>query len=323
VSPSVPAHARPKIQRGRRPPHLWALIVVTNLAAGNCRADPPAGSEAPAADSKSQMDTIVVRSQRLRERERLDHVVIPQFVKSHAAAGARLNQIARWQDPLCVRTAGLDAEYNAMVSQRVAEIATDIGARATVDGTCRPNVDILFESSPQLALDRIVRTNDALLGSHYRAELKRLGSFTRLIQAWYVTASVDRDGYATVDSSDAPVLNSSDQGLSLLSSGFTSKFSHALVIIDAVKMGDSSLKPIADYAAFLALTKIDPSDACSELPSILDLLSTTCGERPKPKEITAADTAFLKALYTTDLRLLINMQRGEIHDRMLQGVAPP
>ena len=279
---------------------------------------PPAKSPPP-----SQLDPITVRAQRIRELNHLDHVVIPQFVRSHAAAGVKLDQIARWSDVICVMTDGLDPEYNEEVTQRIVEIAQQVGAHAKAANQCqRSNVQILFESSPQRALDAIIKKNDSILGVHYRPQLKKLATFNRLIQAWYVTASVDGDGYSVVDL-NGPMLNSSDQTLSLLRSGFTSKFANALILVDAIKAGDYSLKAVADYIALVALTKTQVNDSCSELPSIIDLLSAACGDRAKPKGITDADIAFLKALYATDLKLLINMQQGEIHDRMLKNFVKP
>jgi len=54
---------------------------------------------------------------------------------------------------------------------------------------------------------------------------------------------------------------------------------------------------ICDYLAMLTLSVAQSPDHCDPLPSILDLMSSSCGTRERPTAITAGDLAFLKALY--------------------------
>ena len=64
---------------------------------------------------------------------------------------------------------------------------------------------------------------------------------------------------------------------SYFTKGLTSEFLHVLVIVDTRKVAGDSLRSIADYIAMLALTRMGSLDGCSELPSIIDLLSSGCG----------------------------------------------
>jgi hypothetical protein len=300
---------------------------------GYCLSAAAAGrpiAQSPGSDKP--LDQITVNALRIREHH-LDHVVVPRFVASHAVPEPKSDQVARWQDPLCVTTVGLDPEYNAAVSRRITEVAESVGVPQNTAAKCRPNVEIHFNTSPQREVDYIAKAAEHLLGFHYEKQLKALATFTRPVQAWYVTATVDDDGFALVDAPEG-ALRSPEDGrraesyqvynshlLSRIYSGRSSKFANVLVIVDAAKIGDYPLRSIADYAAALALTHAGSLDGCSELPSILDLLSTGCGDRPKPKTITLADTAFLKALYASHLRMFANLERGEIHDRMLKDIA--
>jgi hypothetical protein len=45
--------------------------------------------------------------------------------------------------------------------------------------------------------------------------------------------------------------------------------------------------------------------------------STTCGARATADSITEADTAFLHALYRSDLERKLNIEQGEMRDRMV------
>jgi hypothetical protein len=102
--------------------------------------------------------------------------------------------------------------------------------------------------------------------------------------------------------------------------GLTSEILQVLVIVDTRKVAGDSLRPISDYIAMLTLTRVGSLDACGELPSIIDLLSSGCGQREKPRALTDADTAYLKALYSSDLEMNLNIEQGDMRDRMVTAI---
>ncbi|MGO9930965.1 MAG: hypothetical protein ACLPV8_04015, partial [Steroidobacteraceae bacterium] len=75
---------------------------------------------------------------------------------------------------------------------------------------------------------------------------------------------------------------------------------------------------IADYLAMLTLTVVQSPEHCDPLPSILDLMSSSCGTREKPIAMTAGDLAFLKALYYHNTGLSTSLTRDEIQDNMMR-----
>ena len=97
------------------------------------------------------------------------------------------------------------------------------------------------------------------------------------------------------------------------------EFLHVLVIVDTRKVAGDSLRSICDYIAMLALTRMGAVDACSELPSIIEL-SSGCDERDKPRALTDADTAYLKALYSSDLEMNLNIEQADMRDRMVKVI---
>jgi hypothetical protein len=104
-----------------------------------------------------------------------------------------------------------------------------------------------------------------------------------------------------------------------LQTGLRSEFANVLILIDSNQVSQYSLGAIADYIAMLALTRASLG-GCNELPSIIDLLSPDCGARPPPQGITAADNAYLKALYSFNPEMKVSLERDEIHDRMLREI---
>ena len=75
---------------------------------------------------------------------------------------------------------------------------------------------------------------------------------------------------------------------------------------------------IGDYVAMLTLSVAQSPDYCDALPSILDLMSSSCGTREMPAVITAGDLAFLKALYYKNTGLGPSLSRAEIQDNMMR-----
>jgi hypothetical protein len=197
-----------------------------------------------------------------------------------------------------------------------------VGAPAANLDNCHPNVNIVFTSHPQQFMDDVARNRPKVLGYHYVAQRRRMATFSRGIQSWYMTASRDSNGAPSLDSTTGgAIVAASAQSASWIYSRYTSEFAHVLVVVDADMLGDYPLKAVTDYVALLTLTRTKALDGCNQLPSILDLLSATCGERARPPTITAADTAYLKGLYSSELNKFQNLEKAEIHDRMLTGVS--
>jgi hypothetical protein len=92
-----------------------------------------------------------------------------------------------------------------------------------------------------------------------------------------------------------------------------------LIIADSTRLAQFSLQSIADYAAMLALTRMAQLENCAPLPSITDLLAGGCAT-PAPQALTAADRAYLKALYSANLEQTLNLERGDVHERMMRQI---
>ena len=98
-----------------------------------------------------------------------------------------------------------------------------------------------------------------------------------------------------------------------------SEFAHVLIIADSRQLARYPLHSIADYMALLSLTRMAQLDHCAPLPSITDLLASDCTSAPA-EALTAADRAYLKALYSADLEQNLNLERGEVHEQMMRAI---
>jgi hypothetical protein len=63
---------------------------------------------------------------------------------------------------------------------------------------------------------------------------------------------------------------------------------------------------------------VQSPDHCDPLPSILDLMSSSCGGRAAPTGMTAGDLAFLKALYYRNTGLGPSLSRDAIEENMME-----
>jgi hypothetical protein len=91
-----------------------------------------------------------------------------------------------------------------------------------------------------------------------------------------------------------------------------------ILVVDTTKVVDYTIEAIADYLAMLTLSVAQSPDHCDPLPSILDLTSSSCGQREEPAVITAGDLAFLKALYYKNTGLGPSLSRSQIQDNMVR-----
>src|SRR5579862_9674862 len=298
------------------------LAALTCLSISHVHAGPEPGAS---------LDEVTVTAHKQIDPYTLDHVVVPQFVASHGTPGERIDQIGRWVEDICADTHGLQPLYNEFVSRRVIAVARFVGAPVPHAGHCVTNTDIIFSDSPQDLLDRIARNSPELLGyAQKRADLRTLH---HPIEARYVTGTrsfttltTSVDGHTPtirgglhIDNQWDPVIG---QAGSHLGHHNRSEFARVTVIVDLSALREHTLQSIADYIAMLVLTRTG-LDGCNALSSILDLLSPDCGGRPPPSSITDADLSYLKALYASNLEVRLNLERGELHDRMLRAIKSP
>jgi hypothetical protein len=68
----------------------------------------------------------------------------------------------------------------------------------------------------------------------------------------------------------------------------------------------------------LTMSVVQSPDHCDPLPSILDLMSSSCGTREMPTGMTAGDLAFLKALYYKNTGLGPSLSRAAINGDMMR-----
>jgi hypothetical protein len=252
--------------------------------------------------------------------------VIGNFVDAHSAV-THLEKIARWEEGVCPALTGLPPNFTKFIVKRVRELAASVGAPVDANEACKSNIDIVFTTKPQALLDTVRTTRPVMLGyftSSSQADQMAIVSHT--IQGWHATQSVDLRGHTLIDSRNAETGNAlGNNSLNVtgnrLGDGLHSSYYHAIIVADPSKLGDYEIGTLADAIAMLALAQPAQEDACTELPSILDMTNPACRKDAPAKALTAADTGYLRGLYQADPGAALHSQIDGIAFHIKQALA--
>jgi hypothetical protein len=247
-----------------------------------------------------------------------------EFVRQRLPESQNSEQYPRFRDDVCVKVIGLPDEYDAFIARRVVEIATQAHAPVAQASDCKPNVHVIFTAEPQALARDIAKRKDILLGFYWNAaNLKRLATFSRPVQAWYVTRTRDDSGKSKLEIHDPTSFLDPPIGRagSRLSNGMSSEVVHSLIIADANKVAGEKIEAVADYVAVLALARWQKLDRCSAMPTILNLMADGCDADAKPEAATPQDLALLTGLYSVQARESGSQQRATIASAIRKATA--
>jgi hypothetical protein len=308
---------------------------------GLAQSDPGGSASRIAANTTVEMPDVNVIASHPPTDQELAGDSTAEFVLHHATTHfvniSTTRNLARWRggrQSICPLTEGLTHAYDAFVSARVRAIAENVGAPVQSDPRCKSNVQILFTDKPEEKMDAIVKwATSPAFHNRYAGGRRALIAFKsdHAIQGWYLTTGggeiVLNTDVELVGLDVLPVwpqvtqryLGTGTTG-SRLGGGSGSGIGIGIVIlvVDTTKVVGYTIGSIADYLAMLTLSIAQSPDHCDQLPSIFDLMSSTCGAREKPIAITGGDLAFLKALYYKNTGLGPSLSRAEISGNMLR-----
>ena len=304
------------------------------LLASTALAAPPSETVSPLTVEGAMPRTITIQAQ--------------AFVQSKATApNPEVGQISRWHQPVCVQVEGLAQPVQAeLVKARIESVALEVGLPSPWNGAnCEPNVEIVFTDNPQGTMDAVAKEREDLLGYYHRTERDRLKTVSHPIQAWYKTSTGgtgNNGGLATATywsqfgpkySPDYPgrtrgsvTIDDPDNKLPTgcgdsphFTACLTSQFENVFIVVDSKALAAKGvgLGLSAEYIVMLALSQPKSLDGCAPLMSVLDVMAkAACPARGRPTGLTAADSAWLTALYASDPEAKGDGERSEIADRM-------
>jgi hypothetical protein len=228
---------------------------------------------------------------------------VSAFIQSYGEAFWNSDEL------LCIRVRGLEPDKAAQVKARVEADARAAGVSVgRAECGLRYQVEIFFDAdSERVVRDTLHYYNDPM----WPLPFDRPTGADRPIRAWYGVV-YDHAGLDERRLSDFRP-DPRDR----------KKLAMAIVVVDPRRTQDMSLDAVADYVAMLSLAQPRSLDRCNVLPSVTDLFAGACPGRPAPAGLTAADAAYLKALYTGSPGIRATRYPFELVDHMakLLGVA--
>lgn len=237
---------------------------------------------------------------------------------SEVAAPSQRRGLARWRGGVCVGVANLRADVAQYITDRVSEVARDLGLAAGAPG-CHPSIIVVAVSDANRFTPLFVNMRPALFrtgGSGMDRGSGALEAFKTNDQAvrwWTVSAPVDSDTLEIATRlpgmvrgngvsagaggsgplAYAPILQR--RGVSRLSSQVVDDTKRVFVILDVDKTRDVSLTQLADYISLVSLAQIDPEADTSAYNTVLNLFNGA--PSAAPAGLTDWDTAYLNGLY--------------------------
>jgi len=314
-------------------------IVIALLSLGPCLA----GIAARAQEASSRpAESVTVTGIKDVEKAVTDYVGT-MTVPTHVAG-----KMARWRDGVCPIVAGVRPEAVKFVTRHVRDVAAQVGAPVNDKADCKPNIEIVFTTTPQALLDTIFIKYPHLLGDHDNsAQATKLATFTRPIQSWYSTATKDLHGQPQVDGiktggvpmtlqlppggyggptggalpmyeMNLPGARVTNVTGSRMGDGTSSEFNHVVIVVEPARLLAYEIGTLADYIALLALAQMPMPEKCQELPTIMNLLVTGCSAAPTT--LSSVDLAELHALYKVTATTSFHGQRGEMVYQMKKSL---
>jgi hypothetical protein len=245
---------------------------------------------------------IVVTGERVEEQ-------IRNFVTALSAPPAREDQLARWDQEVCVGVIGLRARYGQFMADRISQRADEIGLQPGRPG-CRANVVVFVTPDSDRFTSQLVEDFPELVAARWadntvtqgQEALQQFMNDSRPVRWWHVANTVSADGQALGDVQTSQsggqfrtqVIRTTSIGFGRLSRTTRQDLSRVVIVVDATRVAGRQFDALADYVAMVALSQVDPDADTRALSTILNLFTEGS---PPPLALTDWDKAYLTGLY--------------------------
>ncbi len=328
---------------------LIAIAAVGFITRQDARAaavgtDPAPAGVAASSDAQSSAEhksDVLIRAQRAQLESR-----VSTFVKqvTDFQFGDPSHGLARWREAICPLVSGVARAQGDYILARVAEIARLAGA-PLAGKQCRPNLLVVVSATPRKLLQDIVKSHRTqIFGDAAPSAIDPFINSPRAVRTWYDTETLTPDGLPMLHTSfpgittgqtvtslpgggiEIDPVNSSGNSAPSFTANTRSVPSRLMLnavwaidrvfmVVDATQLHGTSLGQLADYVTVAGLAQIRLDADLGDAPTILTLFDGRPG--PAPPGMTDWDRAFLKAVYSTSQKSIL--QRSAIaHDMVYQ-----
>ena len=247
-------------------------------------------------------DTIVVTGNSPAEMRRQAKT----YVREVGVANSQV-QVARWFTSVCPRVFGINKDQADRIEARIRTVTKMVGA-PLAGAKCQPNLIMVFADDADAMVERLGNSPPGRLGSPGSTAVRRLRTEQAPVRWWYNVSIQSSDGppgmpdaprgakFTTWSGGEGEPPGNVDSATlhhysaSLLSTRSARGIYAATLVVDSKRIGEVSVRSIADYAALVGLAEV--SFGAAPEKSILSLFEPT-GDRL----LSDRDTSFLSGLY--------------------------
>lgn len=244
-------------------------------------------------------DDIVIRARTEAERKAIQTYVTTISVRSES-------QLSRFHDPICPVVIGFDRPYAAIVEKRILEVARAAGAPVPKKAKCGANLLVIMAEDGSALVKDIRANRSDWLGGLFPTEVDALIA-PAPARAWSVTSIRNEDG-GRQSGSVLTVM-----AASIIKQPTRQDMEVSFVIIDKAPSMGMTLRQVADYAAMRGLVRTRPPAPGGAIDTILTAFDPSA---PRVRELTATDSAYLRALYASDGTMTAAGERKAITRRI-------
>lgn len=291
-------------------PHIVLATAILALGAGLAAAQEPTAPD------------IVVVGERLEEVSR-------SFAAEIGAPSMREDQLARWDQEVCVGASGLAPEQSRVVIDQISARAGEVGLRLG-EPNCRANVMVIFTADSDTVAQTLVSERRDLMGYYThdgvstggRAGLEAFANTPRAVRWWQVARNVTVDGRVLDNPNTTPAASGEEaaRAAQAMASGQTPSgigalngaqgvrsrgsrlyretrqdLNYIVIIVDTQRIAEFPTSAVLDYVAMVALAQVNPSAEPNMVSSILNLFTAPVDDTPMG--MTDWDLAYLRGLY--------------------------
>lgn len=250
-----------------------------------------------------------------------------RFVRS-TMADTRNGQNARWFQPVCASTLGVDDKLGQMFTTRVAEVARHVGLKVAGPG-CDTNIAIAFTRDPRALVKAINKRQQGALDNLPSADRALLKSASLPVRWWHFSSPTSADGKpfspgplglgASANNMPSEVSYNNNARASRMDLGTRVGITGAVVIVDVQRLGAVSMAALTDYVALVALARLRMNPRERPEGSIMAMFDPGA---PRFEGLADQDERFIEAMYGSRATVEGWRQRADIAGQMADKAKP-
>ncbi len=249
-------------------------------------------------------------------------------------------QLARFKDPVCPLAIGFQSQYEALVTERIREVAEAVGVGAGKEG-CVTNLFVVVVDDARGFVAEMHRGHPEVFAGLSKREFASLANDEGAARSWTNTAQTNSFGATVARASpkgSSGAVKSGFQGSSIsfsdvnvmrvyessnINPSVQQSIGSAWVVLETGATFGKTLSQLADYAAVRGLAMVRPAELDGSVDTILALFEP--GSDTAPAKLTDFDRAYLKSLYHVQGRAWARQQVRQMADSIAResGQAAP